>query len=290
MADVSTLLKSLTFVTPKKYVHNDPDGNDYVTARYVMNVLDAKVGPENWSDEYRTVDIIHRSDGTTRMSVECRLTVCGVTKADVGNGESLLSKQGKVFIEHDKTAYSNALKRAAVKFGIARDLYEDGIPDYGKANPAAAPTAPQPARADTDSGDAPTDASPPPLPPETEGYSPATFRKAFRQAVGRADGSDRPASEPQVTYLARLMSTAFEESPTVDRDRYAVLSWLTGRDITSTSQLTMPEASALISRIVGEDKNLSDRGEVELYAVYYAALEEQGQQPLFPDDGDNMPF
>jgi len=44
--------------------------------------------------------------------VKCRLTVLGVTKEDVGEGGTL------------KAAFSDALKRAAVKFGVGRHLYE----------------------------------------------------------------------------------------------------------------------------------------------------------------------
>ena len=50
-----------------------------------------------------------------RSAVECTLTVCGVSKTDVGtSGESA---------DAAKAAYSDALKRAAVKFGIGRYLY-----------------------------------------------------------------------------------------------------------------------------------------------------------------------
>jgi hypothetical protein len=47
--------------------------------------------------------------------VECRLTVCGVTRSDVGTADDN---------EKEKSAYSDAFKRAAVKFGIGRFLYD----------------------------------------------------------------------------------------------------------------------------------------------------------------------
>ncbi|MCA9958311.1 MAG: hypothetical protein KC443_04725 [Anaerolineales bacterium] len=81
----------------------------YIDARNVMERLDSAVSPANWSDSYRVVEV----DG--RSSVECTLTVCGVSKTDVGTaGESA---------DPAKAAYSDALKRAAVKFGIGRYLY-----------------------------------------------------------------------------------------------------------------------------------------------------------------------
>ena len=62
------------------------------------------------TDDYRTVDVVETDNGL-EYSVECSLTVFGVTKRDVGIGDDL------------KAAYSDALKRAAVKFYVARYLY-----------------------------------------------------------------------------------------------------------------------------------------------------------------------
>ncbi|PID87047.1 MAG: hypothetical protein CSB13_01385 [Chloroflexi bacterium] len=74
-----------------------------------MERLDSVVSPVNWSDSYRVVEIGNQA------AVECTLTVCGVSKTDVGTaGDSA---------EAAKAAYSDALKRAAVKFGIGRYLY-----------------------------------------------------------------------------------------------------------------------------------------------------------------------
>ncbi len=91
----------------------------YIDARAVMARLDAVVGPGHWSDAYRVIRddtyIVRDGDGKERrvreVEVECRLTVLGVTKVDVGSGEDA------------KAAYSDAFKRAAVKFGIGRYLY-----------------------------------------------------------------------------------------------------------------------------------------------------------------------
>lgn len=84
----------------------------YIDARNVMQRLDDVLGPENWCDEY--------SPGS--QVVECRLSlrVSGewITKADVGY------PNGKASAEPFKDAYSDALKRAAVKWGIGRFLYD----------------------------------------------------------------------------------------------------------------------------------------------------------------------
>jgi hypothetical protein len=86
----------------------------YIDARLVMDRLDEAVGIGGWKDEYTVL-----AGGT---EVECRLSVRigpdWVTKADVG-GESAQPDGG----DRMKAAYSDALKRAAVKFGIGRFLY-----------------------------------------------------------------------------------------------------------------------------------------------------------------------
>ena len=94
----------------------------YVTARTVMNRLDEIIGPENWSDDY--------SPGEN--SVLCRLTIrlpdgLSVTKADAG-GYAGMPNSG----DDDKSGYSDSFKRAAVKFGVGRFLYGDGVPDYSR--------------------------------------------------------------------------------------------------------------------------------------------------------------
>ena len=95
----------------------------YITARVVMNRLDDVLGPENWSDDYTPVD---------DHSVICRLTIRlpdgqVVTKADAG-GMAGMADPG----DDDKSGYSDAFKRAAVKFGCGRYLYRDGIPRFAR--------------------------------------------------------------------------------------------------------------------------------------------------------------
>ena len=85
----------------------------YIDARSVMERIDRVVGPGGWSDEYEVI-----AATPEEYVVECRLTVLGVTKADVG--DSSASGGGSNLA---KTAYSDALKRAAVKFGVGRYLY-----------------------------------------------------------------------------------------------------------------------------------------------------------------------
>jgi hypothetical protein len=121
----------------------------YITARTAMNRLDSVLGPENWWDEYVPAE----------SSVLCRLTIrlpdgSTVTKSDAG-GYAGLSDSG----DDDKSGFSDAFKRAAAKFGVARYLYRDGVPtfvrerepsfrtsDLGPEPPRDRPRQPRPAR------------------------------------------------------------------------------------------------------------------------------------------------
>lgn len=92
----------------------------YITARQVMNRLDEVLGPANWWDEYMAFDTY----------VVCRLTIelpdgRTITRCDVGG----ISKTHDAS-DAEKTGFSDAFKRAAVKFGIGRYLYNDGRPDF----------------------------------------------------------------------------------------------------------------------------------------------------------------
>jgi hypothetical protein len=80
----------------------------YVDARTIMRRLDEAVGVGNWSFDF---DLLS-PDG---KAVKGRLTVLGVTKCDAGESE----KEEEPL----KSAVSDALKRAAVHFGVGRYLY-----------------------------------------------------------------------------------------------------------------------------------------------------------------------
>ncbi|NLW18872.1 MAG: hypothetical protein GXY81_04195 [Candidatus Cloacimonetes bacterium] len=85
----------------------------YITARGIMERLDEVFGMGNWQDEYELLP----------TGVKCRLSVNmdgnWVTKEDAAPFTN---------IEALKGAFSDALKRAGVKFGIGRYIYE--LPEY----------------------------------------------------------------------------------------------------------------------------------------------------------------
>lgn len=98
---------------PQKVSGNRALAIAYIDARLVEERLDDVVGMNNWSDRY-----VHLPNGV----VECQLSVrvCGewITKCDVGSPSEQPDEGDRV-----KAAVSDALKRAAVKFGIGRFLY-----------------------------------------------------------------------------------------------------------------------------------------------------------------------
>lgn len=101
----------------------------YIDARDVMKRLDDVAGPLNWEDHYREV--------AGRVVCELTLSVDGsrVTKSD-GAGDTQ--------VEAEKGGLSDAFKRAAVKFGIGRYLYQLDAPwvpinEYGNFTPPDLP-------------------------------------------------------------------------------------------------------------------------------------------------------
>jgi hypothetical protein len=107
----------------------------YADTRVYMDHLDRVVGPENWRTEY----IIHDQ---ASKAVECRLSLRygneWVTKANIGYPNEAKDADNAAK-EPLKAAYSDALKRAAVEWGVGRFLYsvrlkQDWmeVDDYGR--------------------------------------------------------------------------------------------------------------------------------------------------------------
>lgn len=92
----------------------------YITARQAMNRLDSVLGPENWEDSY----------AETKDGLCCSITITlpdgrRVTKSDGGGFADMKEDD-----DTEKSGYSSSFKRAAVKFGVGRYLYQDGLPDF----------------------------------------------------------------------------------------------------------------------------------------------------------------
>ncbi len=88
----------------------------YVDARAIQDRLDDVLGVLGWQDEYECLP-----DGAVVCRLRLRLGEEWITKMDVG-APSAQPDEG----DRRKAAFSDALKRAAVKFGIGRYLYRVG--------------------------------------------------------------------------------------------------------------------------------------------------------------------
>jgi hypothetical protein len=85
----------------------------YVDARVIQDRLDEVLGAECWSDEY---DLL--PDGSAVCKLRLKLGAEWISKMDVGSPSEQPDAGDRV-----KAAFSDALKRAAVKFGLGRYLY-----------------------------------------------------------------------------------------------------------------------------------------------------------------------
>jgi hypothetical protein len=85
---------------------------DYIEWHTAAEILD-RVCPD-WSHQVRDINVFG-----DLVAVTASITIKGVTRCGIGV-DSALDEKGIKGAEHD------ALKRAAVKFGLARSLYRDG--------------------------------------------------------------------------------------------------------------------------------------------------------------------
>jgi hypothetical protein len=113
---------------------------DYIDARTVMDRLD-ELGADVWQDQY-----VDRADGSVRCGLSVLVDGEWVTKWDVGTESD---------IESDKGSYSDAFKRAAVKWGIGRELYGPTTSGSAGALPRAAASTPRPVVTPAPAGDVP---------------------------------------------------------------------------------------------------------------------------------------
>ena len=79
----------------------------YADSRAYMERLDAVVGPSNWSARYEML---------SPTIIQCAVTICGVTKHDVGDLPANDPNAATV-------ASAQAFKRACSNFGLGRYLY-----------------------------------------------------------------------------------------------------------------------------------------------------------------------
>ena len=126
MSVTAEALSGLNVETPGEEVKKRPVFNkqkekvgelDYVDARYVYDLLDEVVGAANWQVKHREVK------GGVVAALGINVEGEWVWKEDVGTPST---------IEEVKGTYSDATKRAAVLWGVARDLYDNRAGQGGR--------------------------------------------------------------------------------------------------------------------------------------------------------------
>src|SRR5690349_2731105 len=135
--DFSTTLRELRKVDPalirQRAGRRDRNGNvrmvEYVEWHTVADILDEHA--PNWGHTVKDI----RPIGDI-ITVTVAITIDGVTREGVGTGKTA-SETGIKKAEHD------ALKRAAVKFGIARELYKREF-DLIEQDETSVPAEPRP--------------------------------------------------------------------------------------------------------------------------------------------------
>lgn len=85
----------------------------YIDCRVIQDRLDEVLGVENWMDDYEIL-----TDGSVVCRLKLKLGSEWVTKTDVGSPSEQPDGGDRL-----KAAFSDALKRASVKYGIGRYLY-----------------------------------------------------------------------------------------------------------------------------------------------------------------------
>lgn len=112
-----TLAEKLKYPIPYRWkIQNFNKAGDkgqcvaYIDARDVMDLLDRAIGIENWRDNYR-----RDQSGRLVCCLELRIDKEWIGKEDVGTAADF---------ESEKSEFSDAFKRAAVKWGIGRFLYD----------------------------------------------------------------------------------------------------------------------------------------------------------------------
>jgi hypothetical protein len=208
----------------------------YIDARMVMDRLDEVFGPDNWEDMYRVLSdkSADTEVGSLRtVEVECTLAVVldkdvRIAKRDVGEGDSL------------KAAYSDAFKRAAVKFGVGRYLYslpkvwadlneykQIKDPDAVKARLLGKPAQPQ-----------------------AEPAQPAAQPQAKPQAQAKPASANGGITEKQISAI-RMLAAKYGGVSVNELDESVVndlVSAALGRDATLES-ITAQEAGKVIQHI-----------------------------------------
>lgn len=119
----------LLMETPKQFIkYRDVGGGvkaPYVETGYVINFLNLLFGPMNWSDEVKSMEVAgNEVNAVVRLTVTRNGKVS--YKEQTGTNEIRYRKSDSKPVSlgnNKKGAVSDALKKCASQFGIARDIY-----------------------------------------------------------------------------------------------------------------------------------------------------------------------
>jgi hypothetical protein len=197
----------------------------YINTRAVMDRLDDVLGPDSWEDRYEVL-----ASGDVVCTLKCRVGERWVRKSDVG-GPSEQPDGG----DRIKAAFSDAFKRAAVKFGIGR--YIARLPrmwvDYDVANRRIK--------------------IPPTIPPK---YLP-TVQSDRRQQPPAATSQLRGTGRPVVAGIPRITADECERlAKQLKASNISLQSVLQHYDITRLDDLPADQFKTVIDRA---DKLISEK-------------------------------
>lgn len=214
----------------------------YLDARDVMNRLDAVAGPANWQCRYSHAAVKTVCDIAIRVDGEW------VWKAD-GAGDT--------DIEAEKGSLSDAFKRAAVRWGIGRYLYDLPSPwvtinelkqiedsEHAKLRALLAKDARQ-----SDMPSAPPATSPPAAPPRTTPAAGASSPASTGWLYHTADG--RQETEPTArAWFDRLEADVRRLPPHTGSKVWSLNEPMTEEIIGSLAASAQPKAKAHLNRIM----------------------------------------
>lgn len=210
----------------KSYISSEHIHLDYVGhAETTSILLDADPG-WFWEPMALGEDGLPKFDPINGLWI--RLTVCGVTRIGYGTAENSGFKAKGDLV---KEVIGDAIRNAAMRFGVALDLW-----------------------AKTD-----LHAEAPEVDEPQGQVAAAVERKAKRERRTQPPAEDEfaaPAQDKPSANLLRNMNIALKERGfTADDERYAEVSRLVGRPITSTSQLSAGEARHVLGAMAGTKEN-----------------------------------
>lgn len=224
----------------EKHIHLDYVGHAAVTNRLLA------VDPDwNWEPMSFTDDGLPAVDKNAGMWI--KLTVCGTTRLGYGHPD------GKAGGDAIKETIGDAIRNAAMRFGVAIDLWHKGT-----LSGAVYPTCDTyqdstPAARQLQSADPPADDDSP-----AEPKQPTVIRRTSAKGVNhdwsKPPSNDGAPAEQAVGDLAspqqvRLMSSLFSGKGMDEDEIDALILEASGSRTTSRLELTKREASALIDQL-----------------------------------------